>query len=160
MRILLLFVALLLAIPADAQVRKGLQEFNGSGTAGFVEDASFFVIGVNYGYFVTRMLEVGPSIQISHLRVDTFLGSESTTSGVIGGFGHVHFGRQGSTAAPFAGVEIGAAVGEADGAQFALVAGGKFFVAQGAAITPAAVFQFDDDGNSQFGARFGVSAFF
>jgi hypothetical protein len=61
---------------------------------------------------------------------------------------------------PFVGLELGAAVGDAEGLLFTFVGGGKLFVSRGAALTPAAFLQLDDDGNSAFGARFGVSAFF
>lgn len=161
MRTLLAILAFaVLALPADAQVRKGLQEINGSGSATFFDGGSTIMIGLNYGYFVTRNFEIGPSVQVFRISVDTPIGDESSTSGVIGGFGHIHFGRRGSTSVPFVGFEAGAGVGDASGALLGLVGGGKFFIASGAALTPAAFFQFDDEGNSQFGARFGVSAFF
>jgi hypothetical protein len=160
MRSLLLLLILLVALPADAQVRRGLQEINGSGTALFFDGGSTLSIGVNYGYFVTENFEIGPSIQVFHTSVDTPLGDNSSTSGILGGFGHLHFGGRRATSVPFVGFEAGAGVGDSDGALFGLVGGGKFFLSPGAALTPAAFFQFDDDGNSQFGARFGVSAFF
>jgi hypothetical protein len=161
MRLLpLLLVTLLLSSAARAQVRQGLQELNGSGSFTAFDDGSSLFVGLSYGYFVTRNAEIGPFIDLNRLSVDTPFGDESTTSGLIGGFGHLHFGRRGATSVPFLGLEIGAAVGDAEGVLFGVLGGGKFFVADGAALTPAAFFQFDDEGNSSFGARFGVSAFF
>ncbi|HYE96859.1 MAG TPA: hypothetical protein VD962_11685 [Rubricoccaceae bacterium] len=156
----LLLPAVLLTASAQAQIGRGAQEFNGSGSALFDDDFTVINVGMSYGYFLTRNAEIGPSVQITHVSTDDDFGDNSSTSAVIGGFGHLHFGGRRSTSVPFVGFEAGAAVGDGDdGAVFGLVAGGKFFVAPGAALVPAASFQFDDDGNSVFGARFGVSAF-
>lgn len=158
MRLLSLLAVLAFLVPAaSAQIGRGAQELNGSGTATFYEDGSIVSILLNYGYFVTRSVEVGPSVQLS--RVDSDF-SDASTYGVLGGFAHFHFGRPGATSVPFVGVEIGAGVGDASGGVFTFVGGGKFFVSRGAALTPAAFLQLDDDGNTAFGARFGVSAFF
>jgi hypothetical protein len=151
-------VASLLLVPAaGAQVRQGLQELNGSGAFTSFEGGSSLFLDLSYGYFVTRSVEIGPSVQISReSRDDDF----SSTAGFIGGFGHLHFGRRGATSVPFIGLEIDAGVGDAEGVFFGVVGGGKFFVAPGAALVPAVFFEFDDEGNSAFGGRFGVSAFF
>ncbi|MDX1419972.1 MAG: hypothetical protein R3181_08400 [Rubricoccaceae bacterium] len=154
--VLLLSAFVVLAGTADAQVYQGLQELNGGGAFTSFDGGSIFTLSASYGYFVTRSVELGPTLQVT--RSDA--GSFSTTSGVVGGFGHLHFGGRRSRSVPFLGLEIGAAVGDAEGVLFGVVGGGKFFVAEGAALTPAAFFQFDDNGNSQFGARAGVSAFF
>lgn len=157
MRYALLLLTLLLAPgAARAQVYQGLQELNGAGSFTSFDGGSVFALSASYGYFVTRSVELGPTLQVNR----TDAGSFSTTSGVIGGFGHLHFGGRRSRSVPFLGLEIGAAVGDAEGVLFGVVGGGKFFIAEGAALTPAAFFQFDDEGNSQFGARAGVSAFF
>lgn len=157
MRLSALLLALVLLAPAaSAQIGRGVQEINGAGTATFYEDASIISVMVNYGYFVTRTFEVGPTVQIN--RFDDDFG-DAETFAILGGFGHVHFGRS-ATSVPFVGLELGAAVGDAEGLLFTFVGGGKLFVSRGAALTPAAFLQLDDDGNSAFGARFGVSAFF
>jgi hypothetical protein len=158
MRSSALLLALVLLAPAvSAQVREGLQELNGSGAFTAFEGGSVFFIDLSYGYFVTRTVEVGPSVEIA--RSDDDLGGDRT-SGFIGGFGHVHFGRRGATSVPFVGLEIDAGIGDAEGVFFGIVGGGKFFLTPGAALTPAAFVELDDEGNTAFGARFGVSAFF
>lgn len=158
MRFFLLSLALAFLCPAaTAQIGRGAQEVNGSGTATFYDNGSLISIGMSYGYFVTRNVEVGPSIEIT--RVDSDAG-DANTSGAVGGFGHLHFGRLGATSIPFVGLEIAAGIGNAEGVLFTFVGGGKIFISRGAALTPAAFIRLDDEGDSSFGARFGVSAFF
>lgn len=143
-----------------AQVRQGSQELNASGTATFADNFSVISIVTQYGYFLTPSVEIGPSVEISRSSVEVAGTDRSTTSGLIGGFGHVHLGRRGSRSLPYLGAEVGIGVGDADGELFGIVGGVKHFIAPGAAITPTAFFQFDGDGDSRFGARFGISAFF
>lgn len=162
MRSLFFGAALLLALApaAQAQVSQGLQEINVSGSATFYDDFSNIFVSGSYGYFVTPVIEVGPTLTLSRFSFDGVLGGQSSTAGLIGAFTHIHLAPTGATTVPFFGGELGIGVGASDGVEFGVLGGAKFFLTPGGAITPAAFLRFNDDGDSVFGIQLGISLFF
>lgn len=156
MRFPLLFtfaLALLVAAPtAEAQVARGDREMNASSSLTVSGGDVVFNLQGFLGFFLNDRIEVGP---IANLLI-----ADEVSLIQLGGFGSYHFSNPGATTVPFVSAELLVGLGDLDGFIIGGQAGLKYFVADGAALVPAAFLRIPDEGDAAFGAQFGISIFF
>lgn len=153
---------LLIAGPAAAQVRAGLNEVNVNGhiTRTSADDESFTMSQLQgrFGRFLSDQVELGVLASLNKFEdVDLF--------GDIGAFGAYHFGAMGATTVPYVGANVGFGFGNEGDNPFSYggFGGLKFFVGPAGAVSTELFFSQTSIGDSDFnqlGARLGVSIFF
>jgi hypothetical protein len=160
----ILLFALLVATPAAAQVRKGLNEIGGT-FAIDADDSSEPVWSVDlsllYGRFVTERLQLGANVGL-------FEANDQDIEGDYRGFAAYHFGGAGKTMVPYVEAGVGSFFG-GGGDHPLFVSGGPglkvFFGGGGGAIDLTALYRrmFDlpgTTGKNGFNFNVGVSVFF
>lgn len=163
MRRTLAVAALLLPVcsAVSAQTRANLNEVSLSaflsGVSAGGETSTMMQVETRYGRFLSPRLELGASLSATKYEgIDTF--------GTLGAFGAWHFGLEGATTVPYAGVGAGFGFGGGDDnpINFGGFGGFKFFVGQSAAINTEAFLNRMDSGDgsgTQYGVRVGLAIF-
>jgi hypothetical protein len=127
-------VVLVLAAPAFAGIKAGLNEFNVMGMLSQMsaegEDMTTTLAMGTYNRFVSDDVSVGATLLL--MRSDG--GGDSMSALFVQGRGDYYFPIQGSEAVPYAGVHVGMisfSNGESDsGLEYGLQGGAKFFVSE------------------------------
>jgi hypothetical protein len=153
------FLVLASAAPADAQVRRGLQELNASGGGITLENSSAYVYSSAYGFFLTPAIAVGPVLRGGHTRFTRETEVVTATGYAVGAQAQFHAARPEARLVPFAGGSAEFAFGDTTGPQFGAQAGVKYFVAEGGAVVPAAFLLVDTEGRTLYGLQVGLSVF-
>ncbi len=153
---------ILFSFSSFAQVRKGLNELNLSGSVNILsaegESITTVLLQLAYGNFVTESLELGGNF--------SFLSVEDEEIGAVGAFLSIHFPSSGSTAVPYIGGQFGAGFGLDDNpVTFGGYGGVKIFIGQGGggALTIQGFYlrqNYDEGGINNYGAMMGISIFF
>jgi len=147
------------AAPADAQVRRGLQELNASGGGITLENSSAYVYSSAYGFFLTPALAVGPVVRGGHTRFTHAEGVTTATGYAVGAQVQGHVAQAEARLVPFAGASAEYAFGDTTGPQFGGQLGLKYFVSEGGAIVPAVFVLADTEGRTLYGFQVGLSLF-
>jgi len=142
-------------------VHAGLTEFNMAGSFTSTEGATSYMLGVAYGKFVTDQIEVGGNLTIQGQSYD----GDSATMFTPSVFAAFFFPIESDKIAPYVGAQVGLMTGSGMDSitQFGAVAGIKYFISEGGAITvqPQLLMMSGGGGSAtSFGISTGISLFF
>ena len=163
--------AVLLVVPASAQVSAGLNELGGSGYfeiggySGESDSQARLQLNLYYGRFLTDRFEIGPGFNIVKAQGES-------ASGAVNAFADYHFGDTSSSLVPYVETSIGKFFSGADDKPLFVAVGPglKWFFADGGGALNAITYyrrQFLDadhndgaSGLNEFGVSVGVAVYF